>query len=182
MKKTKQEVVIKYYGDTDDPMYQTEIEVLFPWLNGKGVDIGCGGRSISKEVIRVDIDPLVKPDILSRGDELPFGEGEFDYLISTHSFEHFEDQVKTLKEWLRVIKTGGIIAIVHPDLTYTKKQLEPAENPSLKGNPFNKHFHEHTHDSFIEMIHTWTDIPFRIIDSGVACPGWSFYVILKKTG
>jgi predicted SAM-dependent methyltransferase len=172
---------IKYYGDTDDPMWQVEAESLFPWLSGRGVDIGAGCRSIWPDIVRVDIDEKVNPDVLASGDKLPFKDGEFDYLTSIHSFEHFEDQVKTLKEWLRVIKTGGIIAIVHPDINHTKLQNPEIDNPGLKANPYNRHCHEHSGDSFIKMISTWTDLPFRILDYGVACACWSFYVILKKT-
>ena len=120
---------VKYYGDTDDPMWQMEVEALFPWISGKGADIGAGARSIWPEIIRVDIEEKVKPDILASGDKLPFKDGEFDYITSIHSFEHFEDQRKTLKEWLRVIRPGGIIAIVHPDVFYTKYQkTESQEN------------------------------------------------------
>ena len=172
---------VRYYGDTEDPMWQVECEKLFPWLSGKGLDIGCGARSINNEVTRVDIDEKVKPDVIASGDNLPFKDGEYDFIISIHSFEHFEDQVKMLTEWLRVIKVGGIIAIVHPDITYTKKQNPEIDNPGLRENPYNKHWHEHTRDSFIKMLEEWTKLPFRIVDSGVACGNWSFYAILKKT-
>ena len=171
---------VKYYGDTDDPMWQMEVEALFPWISGKGADIGAGARSIWPEIIRVDIDEKVKPDILASGDKLPFKDGEFDYITSIHSFEHFEDQRKTLKEWLRVIRPGGIIAIVHPDVFYTKYQKTESDNPDLKKNPFNFHYHEQTADSFVLMLQSWTDLPFRILDYGIACANWSFYTILRK--
>jgi predicted SAM-dependent methyltransferase len=172
--------MVKYYENEIDPMWKWEIEKLLPWFYGKGVDIGCGERSINKNILRVDIDEKVKPDIICSGDSLPFKDAEFDYVCSIHTFEHFEDQVKTLKEWLRIIKKGGIIGIVHPDVSYTKKQLPPEDNPSLKGNPFNKHFYEHTLASFLDQLKKWPDIPFKIIDYGKACEDWSFYVILKK--
>jgi len=172
---------VRYYGDTEDPMWQMEAEALFPWLTGKGADIGAGLRSISPDITRVDIDKKVKPDVLCSGDKLPFKDGEFDYITSIHSFEHFEDARKTLTEWLRVVKTGGIVGIVHPDIFYTKKQNPEIDNPGLKANPYNRHWHEHTADSFVLMLKSWTDLPFKMIDYGIACAHWSFYVILKKT-
>jgi len=27
----------------------------------------------------------------------------------------------------------------------------------------------------------WEDLPFKLIDYGMACSSWSFYAILKKT-
>lgn len=170
----------KYYEQETDPMWKWEVESLMPWISGKGCDIGCGGRSISADIVRVDIDENVKPDVLASGDKLPFKDGEFDFITAIHSFEHFKDQVKTLTEWLRVIKKGGTIGIVHPDIFYTKKQNPEIDNPGLRENPYNKHWHEHTEDSFVNMLKTWYDMPFKIIDHGVACGQWSFYVILKK--
>jgi len=179
---TEEKPKVKYYGDTDDPMWQMEAEALFPWISGKGVDIGSGLRTIGPDIVRVDIDKKVKPDVCASGDNLPFKDGEFDFLIAIHAFEHFSEPVKTMKEWLRVIKVGGTIGIVHPDISYTKKQNPEIDNPGLKANPYNKHWHEHTADSFVMMLKGWTDLPFRIVDFGIACAQWSFYVILRKTG
>jgi len=172
---------VKYYTDEQDPMWRSEVESLLPWLFGKGVDIGCGARTIRKDILRVDIDKKVKPDIVASGDNLPLKDETFDFVVSIHSFEHFPNPKKTLLEWLRVLKKGGVVGIVHPDILYTKKQNPEVDAPGLKENPFNKHWHEHTADSFVKMIKGWTDLPFRIVDFGPACAKWSFYVILRKT-
>jgi len=172
--------VIKYYDDEQDPMWQSEVEKLIPWLDGKGADIGCGIRSIREGIIRVDIDKKVAPDVLASGDKLPFKDEELDFITAIHNFEHYPNQKEVLAEWLRVLKTGGIICIVHPDLDYTKKQKPKTDNLGLKENPFNKHYHEFNQAGFIELLKKWADLPFKIVDYGVACGGWSFYVILKK--
>lgn len=174
------EVVIKYYDDELDPMWRWEVEKLVPWMSGKGVDIGCGTRTFSPDIKRVDIDKSVRPDVVASGDKLPFKNGEYDFVMAIHAFEHFPDPRKTLTEWLRVIKVGGIVGIVHPDITFTKKQNPEIDNPGLRENPFNRHYHEHTQESFLEMVRSFSDLPFRIVDYGVACGKWSFYVILKK--
>ena len=176
----KEKLKIKYLSDGGDPMWEQEVGSLLPWFSGKGVDIGCGARSMSKDIVRVDIDKSVKPDFIASGDKLPFKDGEFDFVCSIHSFEHFEDSSGLLKEWLRVIKTGGIIGIVHPDVFYTKKQNPTVDSAGLHENPYNKHYHEHTLQTFLEQLNDWPDLPFRVVDSGVACNNWSFYVILKK--
>jgi len=170
----------KYYEDDLDPMWKWEVESLAPWLFGRGADIGCGKRSFNKEVIRVDIDPKVEPDIIASGDNLPFKDKELDFVYGIHAFEHFPDSKKVLKEWLRVIKTSGIIGIVHPDIDFTKKQNPEIDKAGLLKNPHNKHWHEHNLESFINQLNAWPDLPFKIIDKGPACIEWSFYVILKK--
>ena len=182
MTKAKQvkELIINYYDDNFDPMWKWEVEKLIPWLSGEGADIGCGTRTIWPTIKRVDIDEKVKPDVLASGDKLPFKNGELDFVIGVHAFEHFPDPRKLLSEWLRVVKVGGIVGIVHPDVTYTKKQNPEVDNPGLRENPFNKHYHEHTPESFSNLLRGLSDLPFRLIDYGVACGEWSFYVILKK--
>ena len=180
-KKKETEIKTKYYDDDGDVMWQYEVESLLPWFSGKGVDIGCGKRSINKDIYRVDIDKAVKPDLVASGDDLPIKDGKFNFVCSIHSFEHFPDSKKTLIEWLRIVKPGGIIGIVHPDLQHTKKQNPEVDNEGLKQNPHNKHYDEHTPESFKKRLKEWEDLPFKLIDMGPACYEWSFYVILKKT-
>lgn len=184
MKKLKSNVEFKevrYLDSAIDLMWSYEAEKLLPWCYGKGADIGCGQRSIKEGIIRVDLDPNHKPDICCSGDDLPFKDGELDFITSIHSFEHFSDQKKLLIEWLRVLKSGGIVGIVHPDIGFTKKQNPIVDNPGLKENPFNRHYHENDLKSFREQLLSWADLPFKIVDSGVACEGWSFFVILTRT-
>jgi predicted SAM-dependent methyltransferase len=49
---------------------------------------------------------------------LPFAEGRVDFIYSSHTFEHFtyEQSLALTKECLRVLKPGGILRIVVPDL------------------------------------------------------------------
>ena len=49
---------------------------------------------------------------------LPFAEGQVDFIYSSHTFEHFtyEQSLALTKECLRVLKPGGILRIVVPDL------------------------------------------------------------------
>ena len=161
-------------------MWNSECEAIIPFCFGQGVDIGCGGRSINNKVIRVDANEAWDPDVIASGDNLPFEDDIFDYVVSIHSFEHFEDQIKTLKGWLRVIKSGGYINIVHPDVDYTKKQEPPENNPLLKRDPLYKHYFERNLHDFLEFLHTQRKLGFKIVTFGEAQKGWSFYVILQK--
>lgn len=176
----KEFIKLLTYDTEVDPMWLVEVEKLIPWLFGKGADIGCGKRSPLPDTIRVDIDKKVQPDIIAKGDCLPFKDEELDYISAVHNFEHYDNQKEVLIEWLRVLKKGGIIAIVHPDVNYTKKQNPEIDNPGLRENPYNKHWHEHTKESFMIQLQDWADLGFRVIDQGIACGNWSFYVIIKK--
>jgi SAM-dependent methyltransferase len=68
---------------------------------------------------------VMKVDIVANGDDLPFKDGTLDYVISSHVIEHFFDPVRTIKEWLRVVKKGGYVLIIAP----TKDNLESEHRP-----------------------------------------------------
>jgi len=44
---------------------------------------------------------------------------KYDFLIASHCLEHCANTLKTVKEWLRVIKKGGCILLILPDKRYT---------------------------------------------------------------
>lgn len=172
--------VTSFFGDEPDVNWKIEVSKLFPWLDGRGADIGCGGRTLDPSIIRVDIDEKVKPDKICPGDKLPFKDNELDFIISIHSFEHFEDQKKTLKEWLRVIHPGGIIGIIHPDVNYTKSYHDRKELETHNEEPYNHHYHETDLAGFIKMLEPIRVLGFDIVDYGMALEKWSFYAILQK--
>lgn len=45
--------------------------------------------------------------------------GKYDFIISSHCLEHCANTLKTVEEWLRVIKKGGVLLFVLPDKRYT---------------------------------------------------------------
>ncbi len=49
----------------------------------------------------------------------------YDFVLSSHSLEHVANPLKALREWLRVLKTGGILVLVVPDKQYTFDQHRP---------------------------------------------------------
>lgn len=92
--------------------------------------IGCGYDNPNKlpkiflndswEEIRMDIDPAVKPDIISSASDLSaIASSSIDAIYSSHNLEHlFDYQVKQcLQECLRVLKRkSGFILITVPDI------------------------------------------------------------------
>jgi len=86
---------VDYCDDTDTVFKQKEIELLGEFL---------------------------KVDIVANGDDLPFKDNYWDFVVSSHVIEHFWDPVKALNEWLRVIKPGGYVFIIapHKERTFDK--------------------------------------------------------------
>lgn len=46
-------------------------------------------------------------------------DGQYDFLLASHCLEHCANTLKTVEEWLRVIKPGGYILLILPDKRYT---------------------------------------------------------------
>lgn len=51
--------------------------------------------------------------------------GKYDFLVASHCLEHCSNTLKTVKEWLRVVKKGGVLLIIVPDKRYTFDQNRP---------------------------------------------------------
>lgn len=112
---------------------------LSPGGNSPGVllHVGCGGSPVpeylqSYKEVRLDIDERHKPDII--GSMTDLGEiGQYDMVYCCHALEHLypHDVIKALKEFYRVIKPGGAVMVLVPDLEDVKPTLDVVyESPS----------------------------------------------------
>ncbi len=89
-------------------------------LAGKtGADIGgpTTGTAIDG-VIYVNLYCTQSRCIVGRGEMLPLKNESLDYIISSHTLEHIKNTGNVLREWLRVLKVGGLMAVVMPDKRY----------------------------------------------------------------
>jgi len=90
-------------------------------LKGKVIDIGCGRDKITEEAIGFDKEDWPEVDI--QGDasvRMPFSDGEFDTVYSSHCLEDIADTKMALAEWLRILKKGGLIILHLPHKDYYK--------------------------------------------------------------
>lgn len=156
--------------------------VLYPLCQGRGVDVGCGHRKTHPGAIGVDLTPngaagsvgnvagkVSQADIQTSGDQLDmFEDGELDYLVQRHNLEHYQDVIKTLQEWKRVVKPGGVLGMVVPDDEYCNTiQLDPT------------HRHVFTRSSFRRLIELIGGLEILHLD--VLLKNWSFVCVLQKT-
>lgn len=92
-------------------------------------DLGSGGISPymldEGTVISFDIREDVHPDIVCDIRYLPIPDETFDIVFSSHTLEHFSWRTvdKIVKEWARVLKVGGEIRIVVPNMRHVAKRF-----------------------------------------------------------
>lgn len=169
---------LHFYPSPNDELYNLECESVLGYCQGKGIDVGCGDRSIQKGMFRVDIDKEHKPDLVSDGLVINVEDEKFDYVLSHHSLEHMADQKKALIEWARILKKDGVIVVIHPDVDFTGKQKP--QNLDIPYEKYNVHTAERTLKEFVEWFESLSLANLRLLDSGVAGPNWSFYAIIQK--
>jgi SAM-dependent methyltransferase len=73
--------------------------------------------------------PLQAPDLVDNGEQLStIAAGSLDFLVANHFFEHSENPLRTLKNFLRVLKPHGILFMAVPDKRYTFDAGRPSTN------------------------------------------------------
>lgn len=97
------------------------------------LDIGSGpihrqldfADGITVKPLRLDIRAEVHPDLRADAQRLPFADGTFDIVFSSHVLEHFPRAQfePTISEWLRVLKPSGELWLLLPNITWAAERL-----------------------------------------------------------
>ncbi len=100
------------------------------------INCGCGHRNLLRlpkifrkpcwREIRVDINPQVKPDIVTSTTDLSvFDDKTVDAIYSSHNLEHLyrHEVILALKEYIRVLKTQGFALITLPDIQQVARYI-----------------------------------------------------------
>jgi uncharacterized protein (TIGR02246 family) len=142
---------------------------LSKFCQGNGIDLGYGGDPIVPSAITMDLpSPYTKvgahPQNLA-GDARDlywFKDNVLDYVYASHLLEDFSPQqtAAVLREWLRVIKVGGVLILYGPDeqayRAYCKEKGRPP-NASHKidnfGLKYVKEVLEHNFRDQYSMVH-----------------------------
>ena len=114
---------------------------LAKYCKGNGLDIGYGGDPIVSDAITIDLrHPYARlgdvPKNLA-GDARDlrwFKDGVLDYVYSSHLLEDFEDTGAVLREWLRVLKYGGLFVLFGPDEQIYKTHCRQTGQPYNHGH------------------------------------------------
>lgn len=114
--------------------YKIKYEIV-PYTRGRVLDLGSGPWKPYAHFISMDLHvewtgyPW-KSDILGDCADLSiFASSSMDAVFSSHLLEHLEDTGTVLKEWWRVIKTGGHLVLYLPHKDLYPNIGQPGANP-----------------------------------------------------
>jgi SAM-dependent methyltransferase len=96
----------------------------------KALDVATGGGHVARRlreegctVVTVDPAPGMRPDVIARGEDLPFADGSFDVVTCRIASHHFEDVRKAVAEMARVSSR----LVVIEDNLFVDDRVEEAE-------------------------------------------------------
>lgn len=144
-------------------------------------DIGSGAISpymVDQGVtITFDIREDVRPDVICDVRYLPVPDEKFDIVHSSHTLEHFGwmNIDKVLKEWSRILKVGGELRLVVPNMRHVSERLKNDELLGTDywvlfgGQEYAKNFHAtgftpNTLKSLVESLGIYEDIQVHEAD------------------
>lgn len=124
----------------DDPTGTETAKICWEipkYTRGKGLEIGCGAQKTYPHFIGVDngrdavlFNQKMKPDILAEAEDLSmFASQSMDFVFSSHTLEHLDDDLKALKEWWRVLKPKGHLTLYLPHKLFYPNKGQKGANP-----------------------------------------------------
>ena len=85
-----------------------------------------------KDDPNVNVEDIWPVDIVANAWDLSkVDSNSVDFVMSSHVLEHLPNPAVAIEEWMRVVKPGGIVFFIVPDMRYTfdkKRKLTPIED------------------------------------------------------
>jgi SAM-dependent methyltransferase len=122
-------------------------ELFYPFLTGRGIDIGCGTDPVTPAVMRFDLDE----GDASRVNE--FVDDRFDFVWSSHCLEHMDDPSDALRRWWSLVIPGGTLIVVVPDEDLYEQGFYPSR--------FNA---DHRATFTVHKEHSWSPVSVNLRD------------------
>jgi SAM-dependent methyltransferase len=106
------------YRQSDAHRRGRDLELFAEWAEGEtALDVATGGghvarrlREVGLNVVTIDPAPGMKPDVVSRAEEIPFADASFDVVACRVAAHHFQDPSAALKEMARVSRSLVLVA------------------------------------------------------------------------
>lgn len=162
-----------HLGETWHKGVDRRLDAIRPYCKGAlGLDIGCGRYKSHPRAVGVDRNPFVRPDKLCNAARLPYPDDSLDFITVVHAVEYFWNTEAAIREWLRVLKDGGHLAMI----LYDRRSLPPLKI----GHPeFDQCFrHTFSPEEFITLLKTISGI--RVVQFDTIRDGHSFDAVCRE--
>ena len=106
------------YRESEAHREGEDLDLVVEWAEGAetALDVATGGGHVARRlrkaginVVTVDPAPGMQPDVVSRGEDLPFADGTYDVVACRVAAHHFKDVEKALSEMARVSRDRVIV-------------------------------------------------------------------------
>lgn len=139
------------------------------YCQGEGLDLGCSDDKINDSAIGVDGRPGYGVNFVhDLNKTLPYKDGYYDYVFSSHTLEHLTNYERALRDWARVLKPGGYLVLYLPHADHYTEY-----------NP--EHLHNFRQEDILPIIMA---MDFEVLENelDVGPDRYSFFVVGKKRG
>lgn len=133
------------------------------------------------KIIFSDINPEMDVDIISDMRDLKeFEDNSVDAVVSTHSLEHLHplDAIKTMKAMHRVVRPGGTVRVVVPDLEEACKDIARTGEPEM--GIYTMPANENHPDTTIRAIDVIYGAPWCTMNNNFMGHRWGYTLISLK--
>jgi SAM-dependent methyltransferase len=114
----------------EGPDLDLVVEWCEPAPGVQAIDVATGGGHVARRlreagcnVVSVDPAPGMQPDVISRGEDLPFADGSFDVAVCRIAAHHFDDVALAVREMARVARDRVVVQ----DNLFQNDRVEEAE-------------------------------------------------------
>ena len=101
------------------------------------LDVGCG-RNKFPGAVGLDRNPDTKADVIADLDRFPypFADKSFDMMVAIHVIEHVSDVIRSMEEFHRLVRPGGIVRLETPHYTDFSSFCDPTHRWHLNSYSF----------------------------------------------
>jgi ubiquinone/menaquinone biosynthesis C-methylase UbiE len=169
----------RLYVESDAHRQGEDLDLIVAWAAGArtALDVASGGGHVARrlreaglEVVTCDPAPGMRPDVISRAEDVPFADASFDVVACRTAAHHFSDVAKAVREMARV-SAGRVLIVDTLNMGDDAEQAESLRDPTHVRNYTEPEWH-----GFLEGA------GLRIEERRVTKSTFDFAAWLRRTG